>query len=247
MIEWDKSKGLIPTIAQDLESGQVLMLAYSNKESYELSLKSGFAHYFSRSRSKIWMKGESSGNTQKIKEILLDCDNDTLLFKVLQKGAACHTGNKSCFFTPIQKNDKISKISDIPTCETIKSYDILDELYHVILDRKLNSTPEKSHVSRLFTKGENAILKKISEEAGEFILACKDITKFELYSDLNKEKFGEHVEGDPSYDAVYEASDLLFHMLVALAAHNIHPSRILDELAKRNGISGIDEKKSRKP
>ena len=115
-----------------------------------------------------------------------------------------------------------------------------------IEDRKLNANPENSHVARLFAKGENAILKKICEEAGEVVLACKDQSKFEKYKHLNLEEFGEHKPGDPKFDIIYEASDLVFHLLVALNAHNIHPQAILDELARRNGISGIDEKKSRK-
>lgn len=241
-IDWKKSAGLVPVIVQDYVTNEVLMLAYANEEALNLSLNTGFAHYFSRSKSKIWKKGEESGNTQEIKEILLDCDNDTLLYKVLQKGVACHTGAKSCFFKSINLNKVISNL----TQKGKTNYNILDEIYHTIQDRKLNATPENSHVARLFSKGENAILKKICEEAGEFVLACKDITKFNNYGDLKLEEFGEHIKGNPKFDAVYEASDLVFHLLVALNAYDIHPSRILDELSKRNGISGIDEKKSRK-
>ncbi|NLK65934.1 MAG: bifunctional phosphoribosyl-AMP cyclohydrolase/phosphoribosyl-ATP diphosphatase HisIE [Campylobacteraceae bacterium] len=240
-IDW--SKGLIPVIAQNYTTNEVLMLAYANEEALEQSLKTGFAHYFSRSRNKIWQKGEESGHTQEIKEILLDCDGDTLIYKVKQNGVACHTGAASCFFNKVEFDGSIA--SNLEPKKAVK-YDILDNLYHIIQDRKLNATPENSHVARLFAKGENAMLKKICEEAGEFALACKDYTTSTKYSKFELEEFGEHIIGDPKYDIIYEASDLVFHLLVALNAHNIHPQQILDELDKRNGISGIDEKKSRK-
>jgi len=100
IIKFD-SKGLIPTIVQDFESGEVLMFAWMNEESLQLTIKTDFAYYFSRSRNKLWKKGETSGNVQEVKEILIDCDNDCLLLKVKQQGVACHTGTKSCFFRNI--------------------------------------------------------------------------------------------------------------------------------------------------
>ena len=111
MIELDfaKSGGLIPAIAQDYQTGEVLMLAYINEEAWKETLSSGRAVYFSRSRSKLWRKGESSGNVQLIKEISVDCDNDTVVFKVDQiGGAACHTGHRSCFFTQIAPDGTVS-------------------------------------------------------------------------------------------------------------------------------------------
>lgn len=242
-INWQKCGGLIPAITQDFETSEVLMLAFMDENSLNLSIKTGFAHYFSRTKNKIWQKGETSGNTQEIKEIYLDCDGDTILLKVKQNGVACHTGQKSCFFN---KFDGLNFSKNIATNLNKPKYDILDDLYHTIEDRKLNANPENSHVARLFAKGENAMLKKICEEAGEFVLACKDQTKFEKYANLNLEEFGEHIAGNPKFDIIYEASDLVFHLLVALNAHNIHPQAILDELQRRNGVSGIDEKKSRK-
>lgn len=239
----DFSKGLVPAIAQEFKSGEVLMLGYMDEKAYELTIKTGFAHYFSRSRNTLWMKGETSGHTQEVKEIFLDCDNDTVLLKVKQNGVACHTGRKSCFYTKV---DNLNTKSEILAPTKAPTYDIVDELYHTILDRKLNANPEISYVARLFSKGENAILKKICEEAGEFAFSCKDLSKFKSYGSLEHESFGEHIKGNPTYDVVYEASDLVFHLFVALSAYNIHPSQILDELAKRNGISGIEEKNSRK-
>ncbi|MBT3273928.1 MAG: phosphoribosyl-AMP cyclohydrolase [Spirochaetales bacterium] len=102
-LDFEKQDGLIPAIAQDTKTGEVLMLAYMNEESWALTLESGIAHYWSRSRSKLWKKGESSGNVQKIDEIRIDCDSDTVLLKVEQIGnAACHTGRKSCFFNLVK-------------------------------------------------------------------------------------------------------------------------------------------------
>jgi phosphoribosyl-AMP cyclohydrolase len=105
-IDFEKSGGLVPVIAQDFKSGKVLMLAYVNKEAFEETLNSGRAVYWSRSRQKLWRKGEESGNSQEIKEILIDCDNDTLIYKVNQKGgAACHEGYESCFFRKLEKDE----------------------------------------------------------------------------------------------------------------------------------------------
>lgn len=105
-LDFDKQDGLIPAIAQDSRSGEVLMLAYMNKESWGLTLETGIAHYWSRSRNKLWKKGESSGNVQNIQEIRIDCDSDTVLLKVEQIGeAACHTGRKSCFYNLVVDGD----------------------------------------------------------------------------------------------------------------------------------------------
>ena len=113
MVELDFSKsadGLIPAIAQDYKTGEVLMLAYINRESWEKTLETGNATYWTRSRQKLWMKGESSGNVQKIKEILVDCDNDTVVFKIEQiGGAACHTGHRSCFYRKLVDNELVEQ------------------------------------------------------------------------------------------------------------------------------------------
>ncbi|WP_458700746.1 bifunctional phosphoribosyl-AMP cyclohydrolase/phosphoribosyl-ATP diphosphatase HisIE [Sulfurospirillum sp. 1307] len=217
-IDWSKQE-LIPAVVQDSTTNEVLMLAYMNKEALELTCKTNLAHYYSRSRQKLWKKGESSGNLQKVKEIYLDCDLDTILLKVEQVGGvACHTGRKSCFFNRVDKDEAPSKIlQDI-------DYSISDKLYHVLQDRKL-ADPKTSYVASLFKKGENTILKKVVEEAGEFSFAIKDDDKKEI---------------------VYEAADLAFHTLVALAYKDINPDLIKQELQRRFGLSGIEEKNSRK-
>lgn len=219
-IEWKKMDDLIPVITQDSSSNEVLMLAYVNKEALELTLKTGFAHYFSRSKQRIWKKGESSNHTQKIVDIFLDCDNDTLLFKVIQDGVACHTGRKSCFFTNIQ-NEKI--VEDV-LVDTSKTYSVIDSLYHTIQERK-NEDTTKSYTAKLLKGDTNSMLKKIVEEAGEFCFAIKDKNKDE---------------------AIYEAADIAYHILVAMASLNIDPDRVKQELKKRFSISGIEEKNSRK-
>lgn len=217
-IDWDKNP-LIPVIAQDYINGEVLMLAYADKEAVDLMLKTNIAHYFSRSRKKLWKKGEQSGNTQEVKEIFLDCDSDTLLLKVKQNGVACHTGRMSCFFNRVDICEEAPKIQN-----KIESYSVSDKLYHVIQERKM-SDPSKSYVSSLFKKGENSILKKVVEEAGEFCFAVKDKDEKEI---------------------IHEAADLVFHTLIALGYKNINPDLVKQELKRRFGMSGIEEKNSRK-
>ncbi|PLY10070.1 MAG: bifunctional phosphoribosyl-AMP cyclohydrolase/phosphoribosyl-ATP pyrophosphatase [Arcobacter sp.] len=218
-IAWEKMDGLIPVITQDSTTNEVLMLAYMNKEALNLTISTKYAHYFSRSKQRIWKKGEESGHTQKIVEILLDCDNDTILIKVIQEGVACHTGRKSCFFTNLETNDIVSDVE----VNTTNSYSVLDNLYHTIQDRK-NDDPKKSYTSKLLNGKENSMLKKIVEEAGEFTFAVKD---------------------NDTEEIVYEGADLVYHCMVALASKNISPDRIKQELARRFGMSGIDEKNSR--
>jgi len=219
-IDWKKNR-LIPAIAQDYESGEVLMLAYMDKDALNLTLEKKTAHYYSRSKQRIWQKGETSGNIQIVKDIFIDCDNDTILLKIKQVGeTACHTGRKSCFFTNIYTGNVDEEISQ----EAIANYSISDKLYHVIQERK-QADPSSSYVASLLQKGDNAILKKVVEEAGEFCFAVKDRDEREI---------------------VYEAADLAFHVLVALGERNINPDRIKQELAKRFGIGGIEEKNSRK-
>ena len=102
-LDFEKGGGLIPVVAQDAKSGEILMLAYVNKEAVEKTLETGYAHYYSRSRRILWLKGEESGNKQRVFKILVDCDQDALIYLVEQKGAACHTGNRSCFYRELTK------------------------------------------------------------------------------------------------------------------------------------------------
>ena len=217
-IDWQKQQ-LLPVIVQDIVNNEVLMMAYMDKEALELSLKTNIAHYFSRSKQRIWKKGESSGHIQTIHSFNIDCDNDTLLIKVTQEGVACHTGRQSCFFTELKSGDVQMQIE----VNTDAMYGVIDTLYHTILQRK-NADPSTSWTAKLFAKGENTILKKVIEESGEFTFAFKDNDEPEM---------------------IYEAADLTYHMLVALAYKNISPDRIKQELARRFDISGIAEKNAR--
>ena len=217
-VDWQKSE-LLPVIVQDVSNNEVLMMAYMNKEALSLSLSTRTAHYFSRSKQRIWKKGESSGHIQTIESFNIDCDNDTLLIKVIQEGVACHTGRRSCFFTELESGESNSEVE----VNSEAMYGVIDTLYHTIQERK-NADPTTSWTAKLFSKGDNTILKKVVEEAGEFSFAYKDNDEREM---------------------VYEAADLTYHMLVALAAKNISPDRIKQELARRFDMSGIAEKNSR--
>ena len=161
--------GLIPVITQDYMTGEVLMLAYMNDEAYNRTITQGMMTYFSRSRNALWLKGETSGNYQYVKEIFLDCDKDTLLAKVIPSGPACHTGNKSCFYTNLLDKEY----------RKTNTYHILEDVYNVIIDRKKNPK-EGSYTNYLFDKGIDKILKKCGEEAAEIIIAAKNPETGEL-------------------------------------------------------------------
>ena len=162
-------KGLVPCIVQDYRTGQVLMLAYMNEESYQATCETGKMTYFSRSRQKLWCKGDTSGHYQYVKELSLDCDNDTILAKVHQVGAACHTGSYSCFFKELAKKDYIDT----------NPLTILQEDFETIENRKKNPK-EGSYTNYLFTQGIDKILKKCGEEASEIIIAAKNPNAEEL-------------------------------------------------------------------
>ena len=216
-IDWSKHE-LLPAIAQDATTGDVLMLAYMNKEAYELTLATGFAHYFSRSKQRIWKKGEESGHTQKVQDLLIDCDADTILMKVEQEGVACHTGRKSCFFTSVTQGKEVLE----KEVNVEDKYSVVDVLYHTILERK-NDSSKKSWTKKLLNDKE-LLLSKIREEADEVCVAINE-------------------ESDEQ--VIYESADLLYHTLVGLGYRNVSPDRVKQELARRFGMSGIEEKESR--
>ncbi|WP_406566334.1 bifunctional phosphoribosyl-AMP cyclohydrolase/phosphoribosyl-ATP diphosphatase HisIE [Jeotgalibacillus aurantiacus] len=162
-------KGLIPAVVQDADSGEVLTVAYMNEESLQKSIESGETWFYSRSRQELWHKGATSGNTQKIVDMTLDCDGDSLVVRVKPAGPACHTGERSCF------NEKIY------TSETEKAggTSILDTLETLIKER-FEERPEGAYTTYLFTEGVDKILKKVGEEASEVIIAAKNRDKEEL-------------------------------------------------------------------
>lgn len=161
--------GLIPVITQSYYSGKVLMQAYANKEAIEETIKTGYAVYYSRSRQKLWKKGETSGNLQKVVKIKIDCDGDSVLYLVKDYNVACHTGKESCFYRDIEFKDE-----DKPD-----AYEILHSLYKLIKDRK-ETLPENSYTAKLFKKGSDKIVQKVGEEAIETVIALKNNDKREI-------------------------------------------------------------------
>jgi phosphoribosyl-AMP cyclohydrolase / phosphoribosyl-ATP pyrophosphohydrolase len=208
MVQFNE-QGLIPAIVQDATSGQVLMLAYMNREALEKTLATGLTHYWSRSRQQLWRKGETSGHSQHVQEIRYDCDADTLLVLVTQEGVACHTGKPSCFF---------QVLSNYPAqARGPATAAILEHLYEVVLDRKQRA-PQESYVASLMARGQDQVLKKVVEEAAEVALASKNGREEEI---------------------VYEMADLWFHTIVALGWHTLPPQDVFQELQRRLGTSGL--------
>jgi len=209
-IKFDE-RGLVPAIIQDDQSGQVLMMAYMNAESLEKTISTGKTWFYSRSRQSLWNKGETSGHVQTVKEILYDCDEDTLLIKVEQLGAACHTGHYSCFYRNAAGEEIAPQVFDPTKIYGQAGPGILYELYDIIVDRKLKM-PEGSYTTYLFDKGLDKILKKVGEESAEVIIASKNRDKSEV---------------------IYESSDLLYHLLVLLVEQGVALEDIFSELKSR--------------
>ena len=256
--------GLMPAIAQDFHTGRILMMAWMNRESLRLTAEKMQAVYWSRSRGKLWHKGESSGHFQQVHEIRLDCDADVIVLSVTQVGGiACHTGRQSCFYRLLaddhgqlqwQITDAVIKDPDTiygdnakPTHEhsplagnstqtsnstqtPTTSADILTALDEVLIGRK-NANPDSSYVASLYHKGINKILEKVGEESVETIIAAKDYAAQNTESNLN--------------DLIYETADLWFHSIVMLGYFDLNPQLIIDELGRRQGLSGLVEKANR--
>jgi phosphoribosyl-ATP pyrophosphohydrolase/phosphoribosyl-AMP cyclohydrolase len=224
MIDFSKLGYLAPVVVQDYKTKEVLMLAFMNQEALKLTLKTKIAHYYSRSKKRIWKKGESSENTQEIKEIFYDCDNDTLLLKVKQNGVACHTGAMSCFFNKVVNFEKeLNDIEQNATKTNMNNVYIFDELLESIKSKK-NVDITKSYSSKLLND-KNLRLKKLIEEVGEFVIASKDNNKREC---------------------IKEGSDIMYHFLCSLVGDDIDIEDIRYELKNRFGIGGLIEKASRK-
>ncbi len=166
-VDWSEmktdEKGLVPVIVQDYKNDEVLMLAYMNEESFRKTLETGKMTYFSRSRQSLWVKGETSGHFQYVKELKIDCDNDTILAKVAQIGAACHTGNRSCFYRTLVRT----------AYDDTNPLHVFQDVYDIISDRKKHPK-EGSYTNYLFDKGIDKILKKVGEENTEIIIAAKN-------------------------------------------------------------------------
>lgn len=203
-LKWNE-QGLIPAIVQDAVSKEVLTLAYMNRESLERSLETRETWFWSRSRGELWHKGETSGHTQQIREIRYDCDADALLVLVEPKGPACHTGRYTCF------HERLDEAQEVPEAKHDR-YAILNTLESVIASREAER-PEGAYTTYLFDKGVDKILKKVGEEAGEVIIAAKNRDHDELS---------------------WEASDLIFHLLVLLREQKLSIDQVLAVLEERH-------------
>jgi phosphoribosyl-ATP pyrophosphohydrolase/phosphoribosyl-AMP cyclohydrolase len=203
----DFSKGLLPAIIIDDQSGDVLMLAYVNEISYKKMLETGETWFYSRSRQALWHKGATSGHKQRVKAIQLDCDRDALMIRVEPMGPACHTGADTCFYNEPIYQDVTNDVRQPPSLTAI-----LEQVMNVIEHRKTYPV-EKSYTNYLFNKGTDKICKKVMEEAGEVVIAAKNKNADEL---------------------IQEFCDLLYHSLVLLSNENIPFDAIKQELAKRH-------------
>ena len=197
-------QGLVPAIAQDINTGQVLMLGYMNPGSLKRTMEGTQVWFYSRSREDLWPKGELSGNYLNLREAWVDCDGDTILLKVQPDGPACHTGDPSCFFTPMDELPDEYESGDTGPR-------ILDELFAVIKDRQ-RELPEDSYTAKLLQEGVGRVAQKVIEEAGETAIAA-------VKSDKNQ--------------LVREVADLMYHTLVLLAASGAAPQDVWAELRER--------------
>ncbi|UPM52950.1 bifunctional phosphoribosyl-AMP cyclohydrolase/phosphoribosyl-ATP diphosphatase HisIE [Gottfriedia acidiceleris] len=197
-------QGLVPAIVQDISTKEVLMLAYMNNESIKLTIDTGFATFYSRSRRSIWKKGETSGNLQYVKSISYDCDQDSILLQVEQVGVACHTGSYSCF------SEKLTLMQEKNIVQN-ESLSYLPNLYETIQDRKKNPI-EGSYTTYLFNEGIDKILKKVGEETSEVIIGAKNEGTEEL---------------------IYEISDLVYHTIVLMVEKGIKLEEINNCLINR--------------
>ena len=203
-LKFDAS-GLIPAVVQNIETNEVLMVAYMNADTIKKTIETGRATFWSRSRQEIWVKGETSGNYMYVKEVRVDCDCDCLVVLVNPAGPACHTGNRSCFFRKIE-NGALVEDNNAPARS-----DILAREEAVVIDRKQHPE-EGSYTNYLFDKGEDKILKKVGEEAAEVVIAGKNRDKNEIS---------------------YEVADLIYHMTVMLVDNDMTWDDIYKEMERR--------------
>lgn len=200
--------GLVPVVAQDAETGAVLTLAYANREAVEKTLETGEAHFYSRSRRELWRKGATSGNTQKVLEVRLDCDGDALLYRVEPHGPACHTGEKTCFFTALAGEGIEGSVSGP---DEVGFGAMVERLAGVISERH-REMPEGSYTASLFERGTERLAQKVGEEAVEVVIAS-----------LRDERIAE------------ESADLVYHLLVLLEERGVGIEEVAKVLSDRHG------------
>ena len=202
------ARGLVPVVAQDADTGDVLTLAYANGEAVEKTLATGEAHYYSRSRSELWRKGETSGNTQRVVEVRLDCDGDALLYRVEPRGPACHTGERTCFFTTLAGEGvgvATKKTGGAAFGSTV-------EKLAGTIARRHREMPEGSYTAGLIRRGPERLAQKVGEEAVEVVIAA-----------LREERLAE------------ETADLVYHLLVLLEERGVGIEEVAGVLSDRHG------------
>jgi phosphoribosyl-ATP pyrophosphohydrolase/phosphoribosyl-AMP cyclohydrolase len=212
--------GLVPVVAQEARTGMIRMVAWANREALAQTLASGDACFWSRSRKALWRKGETSGNGLTVREVRIDCDGDVVLYRVDPAGPSCHTGATSCFFRRVGPDGALVEDDGPPDPPALVVARVAE-----VIARRRRERPEKSYVVSLLDAGFAKIGGKITEEAGEL---CEALP-----------------EADAAHTA-HEAADLIFHALVGLEAAGVPVDAVFGELARRFGVSGIDEKAGRK-
>jgi phosphoribosyl-ATP pyrophosphohydrolase/phosphoribosyl-AMP cyclohydrolase len=201
--------GLVPVVTQESRSGDVLMVAYANREALDRTLSTGLAHYFSRSRGKLWQKGETSAHVQRIVEVRLDCDGDAVLYRVEQTGPACHTGTRTCFSTVV--SGEAGKRESGAGIEEDPGGHVLSRLAHTVAARA-RTKPSSSYTAQLLASGVGKISQKVGEEAVEIVVAANSEDDERLAS---------------------EAADLLYHLLVLLQARGVPLDAVWREIESR--------------
>lgn len=211
------NQGLVAVIVQDAETGEVRMMAYADRTAIERTLKTSEAHFFSRSRQKLWKKGESSGNTMSVREVWVDCDGDTLIYLVDPAGPSCHTGQDTCFFRQLNAGGELVEGSTAGATPTLL------RLERILRERRA-SNADKSYTKSLLDAGPRKIDAKIREEA---------------------EELGQALIGESEVRVASEAGDVLYHLLVGLVLRDVSLRDLLTILSKRFSRSGHEEKASR--
>lgn len=211
--------GLLPVVAQDQLTGEIRMVAYANERAVSLTLETGHATFWSRSRNELWEKGATSGNVMKVSAVLVDCDEDCLVYLVTPAGPSCHTGKPSCFYREARLED-----GKVVTTETPATPPTMLMRLEAVLESRRAATAAASYTKSLYEGGPPKIGAKLTEEAGELARA---------------------VAGESDERVASEAADVLFHVMVALRSRGIGFDRVLAELERRAGTSGHDEKRSR--
>jgi phosphoribosyl-ATP pyrophosphohydrolase/phosphoribosyl-AMP cyclohydrolase len=212
-LAWD-SDGLLPAIVQQYDTGEVLMLAWTDATALRRTLDEGRAWYWSRSRGAYWMKGETSGAVQDVVDVRYDCDADTLLLLVDQQGSgACHTGERTCFYRRLGEGGANTPTDAAPAEDAAQPSlgAVIEDLY-ALLEQRRRDLPEGSYTAKLLTGPQDKLLKKVAEEAGEVIIAARD---------------GDHDQ------TRYEIADLLYHLLVVMVREGVEPGDLAAELAGR--------------